>query len=75
MAVSNVNKRFLAVCEEAKQALCVVYDLQTLKRRKILTSSEIQSSKFTDVKFAYSEEKLTNFLMTLVSEQRESSST
>ena len=67
MAVSNVNKRFLAVCEEARQAICIIYDLTTLKRRKILTSSEVQSSKFTDVKFAYSEEKLNNFLLTLVS--------
>ena len=68
MAISNVNnRRYLAVCEEARQALCVVYDLHTLKRKKILTSSEIKSSKFTDVKFAYSEEKLTNFLVTLVS--------
>ena len=27
MAVSNVTKRFLAVCEEAKQAICIIYDL------------------------------------------------
>ena len=67
MAVSNISKRYLAVCEEAKHALCIVYDLHTLKRKKILTSSEIHASKFIDVKFGYSEEKLTNFLVTLVS--------
>ena len=65
LAVSH-NKKSLAVCEQSTQALCVVYELNTLKRRKILTSSELQSREFTQVSFAYSEEKLQNFLLTLV---------
>jgi len=72
MAVS-ANGRFLAVCERAKQALCIVYELKSekgdyfLKRRRILTTSESPASEFKEVKFAYSEEKMTNFLLTFVS--------
>ena len=65
LAVSH-NKKYLAVCETSAQALCVVYELNTLKRRKILTSNELQSREFTQVSFAYSEEKMQNFLLTLV---------
>ena len=66
MAVSH-NKKFMAVCERSHQAICFVYELNTLKRRRVITSSESVSKEFIDVKFAYSEEKLTNFLLTLVS--------
>lgn len=67
MAISP-NKKYLALCERAEQAVCLIYELNTLKRRRILTSEEFASKEFIDVKFAYSEEKLTNFLLTLVSD-------
>ena len=39
LAVSP-NKKFLAVAERADKGTISVYDLQTLKRRKVLVSSE-----------------------------------
>ena len=66
MAISH-NKKYLAICERAPQAVCFVYETQSLKRRRILTSSESVAKEFIDVKFAFSDEKLTNFLFTLVS--------
>lgn len=43
LAVSQ-KKQFIAVCEKAEKAVCVVYQYeeksQTIKRRKILTSTE-----------------------------------
>lgn len=72
MAVSH-NGRFLAVCEKAKQPLCVIYELkvekgdQFLKRRRVLTTSETSANEFKEVAFAYSDDKMTNFLLTVVS--------
>ena len=66
MAISH-NKKYLAICERAPQAVCFIYETHSLKRRRMLTSSESVAKEFIDVKFAYSEEKLTNFLFTLVS--------
>ena len=66
MAVSH-NKKYLAICEKAAQAVCFIYEVSTLKRRRILTSNESVATEFIDVKFAYSDEKLTNYLFTLVS--------
>ena len=66
MAVS-ANKKYLAICERAQQAICFIYEVNSLKRRRIITSSESGAKEFVDVKFAHSEEKLTNFLVTLVS--------
>ena len=40
LAVSH-NKRYLAVCEKSNQAICVIYELNTLKRRRILTANEL----------------------------------
>lgn len=39
LAVSP-NKKFMAVAERADKGTISVYDLQTLKRRKVLVSSE-----------------------------------
>jgi hypothetical protein len=64
----NQTKRYLAVCERSTQAICFVYDMHTLKRRRVLTSSELQANEFTQVSFAYSEEKLHNYLLTLSGE-------
>lgn len=68
MAIS-ANKKFLAICERAQQAICFVYEVNSLKRRRILTTQDSIAKEFIDVKFAYSEEKMTNFLLTLVSQQ------
>ena len=51
-------KRYLAVCERANQALCVIYDMVTLKRKRILTSSESNSTVFVSASFAQSEDKM-----------------
>ena len=66
MAVSP-NKKYLAICEKAERAVCIIYEVNTLKRRRILTTDDSDAQEFIDVKFAYSEEKLTNYLFTLVS--------
>ena len=50
MAVSSNNK-YLAVCERSQQAICLIYELGTLERRRILTSSESAATEFIDVKF------------------------
>ena len=39
LAVSPA-KKYLAICEKSERAICSVYDLTTLKRRKVLTSLE-----------------------------------
>ena len=66
MAISH-NKKYLALCERSEQAVCFVYEVNSLKRRRILTSDDFNAKEFIDVKFAHSDEKLTNFLLTLVS--------
>jgi len=55
------NKRYLAVCEKAKQAICLIYEITptTIKRKRILTSSECKASEFINCNFSNSEEKLT----------------
>lgn len=60
------SKRFLAVCEKAEKAVCSVFDVNTLKRRKILTSTDYNSKEFVSVNFAPSNEK--SMLVTLTSE-------
>ena len=59
-------KKYLAVCEKAPQAICVVYELKTLKQKRVLTSSEIGASEFVGLSFARSEkDKLQQYLCTL----------
>jgi len=65
MALSPA-KKWLAVCERSDRAICCVYDTGTLKRKKILTSSECQAKEFVSVNFAPSNEK--SMLVTLTSE-------
>lgn len=63
------SHRFLAVCEKAERALCVIYDLYGLKsnqqpkKKKIITSSDYNSREFISVCFAPTNEK--QFLATL----------
>ena len=42
------NNKFLAVAEQSEKAMITVYDLQTLKRRKVLMSTDA-GSKVRDV--------------------------
>ena len=65
MALSPAKKS-LAVCERSDRAICCVYDVNTLKRKKILTSNECQAKEFVSVNFAPSNEK--SMLVTLTSE-------
>ena len=65
LAVSP-SKKFLAVAERAERAICCVYDLFTLKRKKIITSTDYQSKQFLSLAFAPSAER--SLLVTLTSE-------
>lgn len=65
LAVSP-SKKFLAVAERAERAICCIYDLHTLKRKKIITSTEYQSKQFLSLAFAPSAER--SLLVTLTSE-------
>jgi len=60
------SKKFLAVCERAERAVCCVFDMTTMKRRKVLTSTEFSAQEFVSVNFAPSNEK--SMLVTLTSE-------
>jgi WD40 repeat protein len=60
------SKKFLAVAETAERAICCVYDLHTMKRKRIITSAEYQSKSFLSLAFAPSSEK--SNLVTLTSE-------
>jgi hypothetical protein len=67
MALSP-NKKEIAVCEKAENAVCVIYEMSTLKRRKILCSTDYASTTFTAVNFAKSSEKLNQFIVTITGE-------
>lgn len=41
------SKRFLAVAERAQKGSVTIYDLQTLKRRKVLTSTDVNAKVAT----------------------------
>jgi len=65
MALSPARK-WLAVCEKSDRAICCVYDINTLKRRKILTTTDCASKEFVCCNFAPSNEKA--MLVTLTSD-------
>ncbi|KAG1658747.1 hypothetical protein FOA52_000860 [Chlamydomonas sp. UWO 241] len=46
------NKRLLAVAERAEKAMITVYDLQTLKRRKVLVSADAGSKEYVSLSFS-----------------------
>mmetsp|Transcript_36831 Transcript_36831/g.108610 ORF Transcript_36831/g.108610 Transcript_36831/m.108610 type:complete len:1386 (-) Transcript_36831:299-4456(-) len=46
------NKRLLAVAERAEKAMITVYDLQTLKRRKVLMSTDAGSKEYVSLSFS-----------------------
>lgn len=45
-------KKSLAICEKAERAVCIVYDLTTLKKKKTLTSTDYSSKEFISVAFS-----------------------
>jgi hypothetical protein len=51
--------------------MCIIYELSNkhaqIKRKRILTSSECKATEFVQCSFANSEEKSTQFLVTVVS--------
>ncbi|KIZ00159.1 WD repeat-containing protein 65 [Monoraphidium neglectum] len=51
LAVSP-NKRLLAVAERAEKGVISVYDLQTLKRRKVLQAAEVGSQEYVSISFS-----------------------
>ncbi len=59
------SRRFLAVCERAEKALCLIYDLSGInqipplqpRRRKILTSQDYNSKEFISACFSPINEK------------------
>ena len=67
MALS-ANKKEIAICEKSDHAICVIYELSSLKRRKVLCSNDCASKSFTAVAFAKSQEKLNQYLVTLSGE-------
>lgn len=60
MAVTR-SKKFLAVAEKTERSpICSIYDLQTLKRKKVITSHDIlrDRKEFVSIAFAPKNEKL-----------------
>ena len=51
MAVSP-NRRYVAVAEKGEKATITIYDLHSLRKRKILSSPEIQSTEFVSLAFS-----------------------
>ena len=60
------SKKLLAVCERAERAICRIFDTNSFKRRKVLTSFDYNSKEFVSVNFAASAEK--THLVTLTGE-------
>jgi hypothetical protein len=54
LAVSH-SKRYLAIAESTdKTPILCVYDLQTLKRRKLIASTEIKNASYISIGFSFS---------------------
>ena len=51
LAVSS-SKKYVAVAERADRGVVTVYDLHTLKRRKVLASPEVLSKEFVSMTFS-----------------------
>jgi len=65
LAVSR-NKKFIAIAEKtAKYPICTVYDLNTLRRKKFITSNDIKSKEFVSIAFSPTNPSL---LVTLTSD-------
>lgn len=51
MAVSP-NRRYVAVGEKGEKAMITVYDLHTLRKRKVLTYADCQATEFVSLAFS-----------------------
>jgi len=51
MAVSP-NRRYVAIAEKGEKATITIYDLHALRKRKILSSSEVQSMEYVSLAFS-----------------------
>mmetsp|Transcript_22834 Transcript_22834/g.63112 ORF Transcript_22834/g.63112 Transcript_22834/m.63112 type:complete len:1547 (+) Transcript_22834:150-4790(+) len=48
----SANKKLLAVAERSEKAIITVYDLQTLKRRKVLVAPDVGSKEYVSLSFS-----------------------
>ena len=46
------NKRYIAVAEKGEKATITIYDLQTLRKKKVLTTTEVQSKQYVSLAFS-----------------------
>ncbi|KAL5255192.1 hypothetical protein ACHWQZ_G014581 [Mnemiopsis leidyi] len=46
------NKRYIAVAEKGEKATITIYDLQTLRKKKVLTTTEVQSQQYVSLAFS-----------------------
>uniref|UniRef100_K3X1G7 Uncharacterized protein n=1 Tax=Globisporangium ultimum (strain ATCC 200006 / CBS 805.95 / DAOM BR144) TaxID=431595 RepID=K3X1G7_GLOUD len=46
------NRRFIAVAEKSDRGLVSIYDLKTLKKRKVLSSAETQGKSYVSMEFS-----------------------
>lgn len=51
MAVSP-NRRYVAIAEKGEKATITIYDLNTLRKKKVLSSPEVQSNEFVSLAFS-----------------------
>lgn len=51
MAVSP-NRRYVAIAEKGEKATVTIYDLNTLRKKKVLSSTEVQSNEFVSLAFS-----------------------
>ena len=51
MAVSP-NRRYVAIAEKGEKATITIYDLHSLRKRKILSSPEVQSTEYVSLAFS-----------------------
>lgn len=51
MAVSP-NRRYVAVAEKGEKPIITIYDLHSLRKRKILSSPEVQSGEYVSMAFS-----------------------
>lgn len=56
MALSH-TKNYLAVCERSERAICSIYNINTRKRRKVITTDYITDKEFISVAFSHQNEK------------------
>lgn len=51
LAVSP-NRRYVAIAEKGEKATITIYDLNTLRKKKVLSSAEVQSTEFVSLAFS-----------------------